>query len=365
MNAIESVDVHRLQVPLTTPYRLSFGPVHHYDTIVVELRDAEGACGFGEATLLTGYTDETIEGSWSLARELAERIPGMEEGGASRWLHSLARRAPFVATAFHTALDMMCGAAVLAPDRPAKVPILGLLQGAGEAELAGNFERLLAQGYTTVKIKVGFDVAGDLAFVAAVQRVVAGRARIRMDANQGYDAAQAAEFVRGVDPSGIELFEQPCAAGDWAAHRAAADAAARTGLPLMLDESIYGMADIERAAEEQACRFLKVKLMKFVSLAGLAAAIERIRALGMVPVLGNGVACDVSCWMEACVAARLIDNAGEMNGFRKAHPMLLDPPLAFESGHILLFPGRPPKLDAAVLDRYRRDRVSQRRERSG
>jgi hypothetical protein len=105
--------------------------------------------------------------------------------------------------------------------------------------------------------------------------------------------------------------------------------------------------------------------MKFVSLAGLAAAIERIRALGMVPVLGNGVACDVSCWMEACVAARLIDNAGEMNGFRKAHPMLLDPPLAFESGHILLSPGRPPKLDAAALDRYRRDRVSQRRERSG
>lgn len=34
----------------------------------------------------------------------------------------------------------------------------------------------------------------------------------------------------------------------------------------MLDESIYGLADIERAADEGACRFVKVKLMKLVSL---------------------------------------------------------------------------------------------------
>jgi L-alanine-DL-glutamate epimerase-like enolase superfamily enzyme len=39
----------------------------------------------------------------------------------------------------------------------------------------------------------------------------------------------------------------------------AVEAAARTGLPLMLDESIYGVADIERAAGERACAFIKVK----------------------------------------------------------------------------------------------------------
>lgn len=362
MNRIVTVDVHRLQVPLTTPYRLSFGAVHHYDTIVVVLTDANGRHGFGEATLLTGYTDETIEAAWSLAADLAANFAGMEDDAVSRALHARAPRAPFVATAFHTALDMLRGAPALALDRPVKVPILGLLQGKGDAELAANAARLLADGYTTVKIKVGFDVADDLAFVAAVQRAVAGRARIRIDANQGYDAAQAATFVRGVDPEGVELFEQPCAAGDWIAHRAAVDAASRTGLPLMLDESIYGLDDIERAADENACRFLKVKLMKFVSLDRLAAAIERIRSLGRVPVLGNGVACDVSCWMEACIAARLIDNAGEMNGFLKAHPMLLDPPLEFRAGHILLAPAPPPKLDVTALDRYRRDRVTRRRE---
>ena len=59
----------------------------------------------------------------------------------------------------------------------------------------------------------------------------------------------------------------------------------------------------------------------------------------MQPVLGNGVACDVSCWMEACVAARHIHNAGEMNGFLKADRMLFARPLAFDDGDIVIEPG--------------------------
>ena len=57
---IEHVDIWRLEIPLTTPYRLAFGPITHYDTIIVDIIGDDGERGFGEATLLTGYTDETI-----------------------------------------------------------------------------------------------------------------------------------------------------------------------------------------------------------------------------------------------------------------------------------------------------------------
>jgi L-Ala-D/L-Glu epimerase / N-acetyl-D-glutamate racemase len=359
---IDAIDVRLLEVPLTRPYRLAFGAVDHYDTILVSLASADGRKGYGEATLLTGYTDETLAESWPLACELARTLVGADVGAFAQRIDAITGRAPFVATAFRTALDLLRGHPLLATpmDTPLRVPILGLLQGDGETELDETFARLLDDGYRTVKVKVGFDVATDLAQVALIQRVVAGRAAIRVDANQGYDAAAAAAFIAGVDPAGIELFEQPCAAGDWVAHRAAAAAAARTGLPLMLDESIYGLADIERAARENACTHLKVKLMKFASIDALVAAIARIRALGLRPVLGNGVACDVSCWMEACVAARHIDNAGEMNGFLKATPMLLDPPLHFHDGHIVLEPGVRPMLDARAVAAYTVDAAAHR-----
>jgi len=358
---IDSIDVHLLAVPLTTPYRLAFGPVDHYDTILVEVAAADGRRGFGEATLLTGYTDETLAESWPLAREFTRTLVGLDFDAYAQRTDALATSAPFVATAFRSALDMLHGHPLLAVDAPLRVPILGLLQGDDEAELDDAFARLLADGYRTVKVKVGFDVGDDLARIALTQRVVAGRAAIRVDANQGYDAAAAAAFIAGVDPAGIELFEQPCAAGDWEAHHSAVAAAARTGLPLMLDESIYGLADIERAARENACSHLKVKLMKFAGLDALVAAISRIRALGMRPVLGNGVACDVSCWMEACVAARHVDNAGEMNGFRKAARMLLDPPLRFDAGHIVLEPGIRPVLDTRAVAGYAVDMAKHRR----
>ena len=354
---IARVDVRRLEIPLTTPYRLAFGPVTRYDTIIVETTFDDGRSGFGEATLLTGYTDETIDDGWALAREIAATLPGSSDAVLRERTHTLARHAPFVATAFRTALDMAGGHPLLQPARAMRVPMLGLLQGADRPSLRDAFERLLEAGYRTVKVKIGFDVDEDLRYVTSVQAIVGGRAAIRVDANQGYTAAQAAAFIRSVDVAGIELFEQPCAAGDWSAHREAAVAASARGLPLMLDESIYAVDDIERAARESACAYVKVKLMKFAGIDALVAAIERIRSLGMRPVLGNGVACDVSCWMEACVAARHIDNAGEMNGFLKAPRMLFAKPLACERGEIVIDPGTP-SLDPEALDAFTRERVA-------
>jgi L-alanine-DL-glutamate epimerase-like enolase superfamily enzyme len=121
----------------------------------------------------------------------------------------------------------------------------------------------------------------------------------------------------------------------------------------MLDESIYGMADIERAARLGCAAYIKVKLMKLVTLDALARAIARIRELGMRPVLGNGVACDPGCWLEALVAARAIDNAGEMNGFLKARSGVLERELAFRDGALVLEAGPPPALDAGRLARHR------------
>jgi L-alanine-DL-glutamate epimerase-like enolase superfamily enzyme len=198
--------------------------------------------------------------------------------------------------------------------------------------------------------------------VRAVQRAARSRVRIRIDANQGYTAEQGVAFVRDLDPESIELFEQPCAAGDWDAHLAVARAAASTlsasnRVPLMLDESIYGLADIEKAAALECAQFIKLKLMKFVTLDALAAAIDRIRALGMQVVLGNGVACDVGCLLEALVAAGRIDNAGEMNGFLKTDGALLDRPLELKGGALVLPAGYTPRVDPERIARYCVDSV--------
>jgi len=123
-------------------------------------------------------------------------------------------------------------------------------------------------------------------------------------------------------------------------------------VPMMLDESIYGLDDIDKAARLGAASYLKLKLMKLVTLETLSKAIDRIRELGMKPVLGNCVACDPGCWMEACIAARQIDNAGEMNGFLKARSPLIEGSLEFRDGAMQLQPHYVPRLDRAALAAY-------------
>ena len=354
MEQLESIAAYRLEVPLTKPYRLAFGAVERYDTIIVTATDSEGREGFGEATVLTGYTDETIADAWRVARDFAAHLAGGPREGLLASVARLGATHPFTATAFGTALEMLEPAGAFSASSATTVPLVGLLDAQDDDAIAAQFDALLATGHRTIKVKVGFEVAADIRLVRAVQRAGRDRARIRIDANQGYSAEQGTAFVRALDPEGIELFEQPCAAGDWDAHLRVARAAA---VPLMLDESIYGMEDIEKAAQLQCAAFIKVKLMKFVTLASLAAAIERIRALGMQPVLGNGVACDPGCWLEACIAARHIDNAGEMNGFLKTRAQLLTPSLGFKDGALQFPAAYAPQLDRETLREYLVDEV--------
>lgn len=345
---IEHLTLYRLRVPLTTPYRLAFGVMHAFDTVLVEARADGGRSGLGEATYLTGYTDETIEDSWTLAQQLAGAYAGLGTDAIRVSLEPYFEAAPFTATAFNTALEMLTGERHLEIDIPTRVPVLGLLHATETADIERESAELFGQGFSTLKVKVGFDAGRDAAMVERIQRVLRGRGLIRLDANQGYNRQDACRFAANLAPEGIELFEQPCAAGDW---ESACEVARVATVPMMLDESIYGLDDIRRAAELKAARYIKVKLMKLGGLRRLAAAIDTIRECGMEPVLGNGVAGDIGCWMEACVARGRIHNAGEMNGFLKPSSRLLKSPLVFDAGAIVLEPGWQPELDPDALAR--------------
>jgi L-alanine-DL-glutamate epimerase-like enolase superfamily enzyme len=311
-----------------------------------------GEAGFGEATILTGYTSETIDTSWAAAKTLAEKIAGLEASAAETAARELWPHLPFTSSAAVSAVEMAEGHPLLDIHEPTAVPLLAILNATEDAELEAEIEARLAEGYATLKVKVGFERERDQIRVARIQEHLGGRALIRLDGNQGYDRHDALTFAHALDPEGIELFEQPCAAEDWEAAKAVAEFSA---VPMMLDESIYGPEDIERAAETGAARFIKLKLMKMGGLDALAEGLRRIHELGLTPVLGNGVASDIGCWMEACVARDLIGNAGEMNGFLKPRSGIFETPLAVKNGSVVLEPGMPALKDHATLAALSRD----------
>jgi len=341
---IDAITLRLLRIALRTPYKLAFGPVTHFDTILASVV-ANDHMGLGEATILTGYTNETIEASWAQACATAKNLPGISTEAAKAIIASKLVEEPFTATALTTAIEMAEGHPALKVVEPVHVPLLAGINASGRDSIAEEIETALAAGYGTLKIKVGFDVETDLKRVGFIQKQNNGRAKLRIDANQGYDREAGCRFAATIDPSDIELLEQPCHAGDWDSLEAVSKV---TCVPLMLDESIYNETDIERAASIGAT-FVKLKLMKSISLTRLVRGLALIRELGMEPVLGNGVASDIGCWMEACVARSHIRNAGEMNGFLRQSAPLVRPLLTVKGGTMALTPDGAPQLDESAL----------------
>ena len=346
--SLTRIDLWRIAVPLITPYRLAFGDQTAFDCLIVGVTDRDGRRGWGEAALLPGYTDETGDSAWAFATAFAPRLIGGSPEAVTVALDALPPGRAFSGCAFRTAIEHAAGHPVLATTGRARLLAGVNTKPSDPATLAAEIEAHLAAGAQTLKVKVGWDVTADLAGVALIRSIVAGRARLRIDGNQGYTTAEGVAFVADLEPDGIELVEQPCRAGDWEAAVAVKRAAA---VPIMLDESIYGPDDIRRAADLGCADIIKLKLMKMGGIDRLIAGLALIGDCGMGAVLGNGVATDLGCWMEACVAAAgHVGTDGEMNGFLRARDRLLRPALPSEGSAVVL-DGQARMVDPAMLSR--------------
>jgi L-alanine-DL-glutamate epimerase-like enolase superfamily enzyme len=349
---IDAISIYQLSLPLPIPYKVSQKTFFEFNPIFVEMHSDDGQEGWGEALITTGYTKETLDGGWEYCKFQAPTLLGLDTDSARTQIRSHASHSPVITSAFIAAADMLDRHPLLLIKESVSIPILAPCQSRALQAIRDEVDQLIDDGYRTLKVKVGFDVESDLKRVATIQEAAAGRASLRLDANRAFSRADGCAFASHLNPYGIELLEQPCAADGWEDNAAVADV---SNVPIMLDESIFGAKDIERAAKIREVGYVKLKLKKIGGVEMLANALHKIRKLGMEPVLGDGVSVEPACWAEACVARSTITNAGEMNGFLKVKSRLFKNPLSFSKGCINLPQDYWPKID--------RNEVSKRKVR--
>ncbi len=339
---VARVEISWLKLPLHTPYRLSYRTFMEFEPFVVAVRDRDGNVGWGEGHVSPGSSKETRDGGWAFCAAQVKRLPGQTAAEACEALLAAAPASPVAASAMVTALEMLGGHRALQAAAPVRHGLLAPFEAGTPGEIAAEVERRLAEGFTTFKVKVGKDVAADLARVREIQRAARGRVTLRIDANRAFNRADAIAFATGVDPAGVVLFEQPCPTDAWEDNAAVA---AVSNVPVMLDEPICSLADIERAGAIPGVKFCKIKLKRFVGVGRLIAALEAIRARGMGAVLGDGLGADISAWMEAMAGNGRIDPPGEFNGFLKLRQSLLANPMPVDRTGMTVPPGFVPVPD--------------------
>lgn len=343
---IREISIYHVKLPLARPYRVSFRTYTDFEPILVQVRGDEGVAGWGEAYIPLGSTSETIESGWRFIREHAQPLLGKTVAEANAGMNAAAMTFPFAASAVLAALAMMARRKELVVTEESRVPLLVPVAGKTALDIAEEVENLLQAGYRTLKVKVGWDVDDDLTRVAMVQQAVRGRADITMDANRGYDREQGMRFASSLEPAGITLFEQPCEADAWEDNAAVAEV---SRVPLMLDESIRNPEDIDRAVGMNGVKLVKMKVKRMGGIDRTLAAMQKAEDAGLGICLGDGVATELLCWLEACIGRRYLRRAGDMNGFLKPMVRLFRQPLPFENGAIILRPGFWPEIDESVV----------------
>jgi L-alanine-DL-glutamate epimerase-like enolase superfamily enzyme len=347
--SVQAVTVMRASLPLDRAYPVAMATITNLDAILAKIEADDGSVGWGEVTIIPGYTHETVESGLALCLAQAPRLLRKRVMQGKRQLLPYVATEPHAVSALMTALEMLERHPLLVPDKTQRIEVLAPVRGLETTKIPEEVVSLIDKGHRTLKVKVGFkSVEEDLARLRMIANAAAGAAKLRVDANQGYTKEQGSRFAQELDPAVVELFEQPCNKHDWDSNAAVA---AVSNVPVMLDESVYNFADIQRAAGIEGVGYIKIEMEKFGGVEMAKTGLEMIRACGMIPVAGNGAASDISSWMEACTARLTVDVPCEMHGFLKLRTPLLEDRLPFLDGAIVLAPGYFPRVDEGAVER--------------
>jgi muconate cycloisomerase len=150
----------------------------------------------------------------------------------------------------------------------------------------------VAQGFRTMKVKVGIDPDQDVARVRAVREAIGPDIRLGVDANGGWAPRVAIQTIRRLYPYNIFFAEQPVADLDiaWLA-----DVRSQVEVPVMADESVYSLQDAMSIVRASAADILSV----YVGKGGGISAARKIAAVAEAA----GIVCTVGSNLELGVAS--------------------------------------------------------------
>jgi L-alanine-DL-glutamate epimerase-like enolase superfamily enzyme len=145
-------------------------------------------------------------------------------------------------------------------------------------------------GCSVIKLKLGGADGRDVDRVAAV-RAARPDVALYVDANAGWTADEAIRQIDGMVALGVTLVEQPVAKADF---EGMGRVQAHCSVPVVADESLQTMADVERLAAA-GVGGINLKLMKVGGLGPGLAILRRARQLGLGVMLG--------CMVETSIGA--------------------------------------------------------------
>lgn len=298
--AIAKIDVFKLNVGITSPFRVALGVIDHCENILVRIESSDGIYGLGEGAPASFITGETQAIAFEAARDMARLLVGKDATAIEdrlRELDEFLTHNSSTKCAFDVALyDLLA--------KRVGLPLYALLAGSNReihtdntvgiddpALMARQALEIAASGFGAVKVKLGTNRVDDVARIRLIREAVGEEVILRIDANQGWDKTTAILTLQELAHFGIQYCEEPVAHWNIDALR---QVRAESPIPIMADESISDHHDAFRLASIGACDYFNIKLAK-------SGGIHKALKINAVAE-SAGMRCMVGCMFETRLA---------------------------------------------------------------
>lgn len=296
---ISNAEIYAVNFPLKEPFIISYASYPSMAAIIVRLQTDDGLVGYGEAVPDEHVTGEQVDAAFEILKHvLVPQVIGQSPFDIEQ-IHHLMDAAISGNPAAKAAIDIACYDLM---GKATGQPVYNLIGGKAHDNLqypkvlsieapeimADKAKKAVAQGFSSLKLKVGLDEAAlDIERIYAVREAVGDEVPIRIDVNQGWKTVGlAVQTINYLEGANLTWIEQPIRMGNI---RGLAEVRRKVSTPIMADESVQTMEDVLEIIRLEAADYINIKLMKAGGIFPAIQMAKAAEAAGIIAQIGSMV----------------------------------------------------------------------------
>ena len=264
---ITHTDIWKYSIPMH-PFTIATGTMHYAQNIFLRVHTDAGMYGVGECSAFPMIVGETQATCFEMAKEFAALWKGkdpLQTEQRMEQLHAFTAMNSTIKSAFDMALFDIAS-------KKAGQPLFQFLGGTKKeietdltigidspSAMAATAIDFIKRGVRIIKVKLGKNAREDVQRIQSIREEIGDYAKIRIDANQGWNYEDACYALSELAPYQIEFCEQPMR--KW--HDSLLPALRKQStIRIMADESVFDHHDALRLIRNEACDYVNIKFSK-------------------------------------------------------------------------------------------------------
>ncbi len=292
MATIQKIEIYKYSIPMY-PFTIATGTMDFAQNTLIKIHTDNGIIGWGECSAFPMIVGETQNTCYEMAKDFAQLWKGKNALAIEdrmQDLHMFTAGNGTIKSAFDMALYDIAAQQAQQPlyeylGGTKKEMLSDITVGIGSPELmAAQAKAFVDKGATILKIKLGKDVATDVARIKAIRESIGTQTKIRIDANQGWGVEDAKDCLTQLGQYIIEFCEQPMRTY----HDEYLPALLQLSpIKIMADESVYNHHDALRLIKNKSCDSINIKFAKSGGITEAKKIIEVAHAHNIPCMMGG------------------------------------------------------------------------------